>query len=74
MQLSELSVLAESRSQGHHPSTSGVERKAEVHSSQAIFRADAGLKRFATDGPVPTIAAGAPPGATYGFKGDARGA
>jgi len=34
---------------------------------------DAGLKSFATDGPVPEIVAGAPPGATYKFMGDEHG-
>jgi D-serine deaminase-like pyridoxal phosphate-dependent protein len=35
---------------------------------------DAGLKRFATDGPKPVIAAGAPPGASYRYQGDEHGA
>lgn len=35
---------------------------------------DAGLKRFATDGPKPAIAAGAPSGATYRYQGDEHGA
>ncbi len=34
---------------------------------------DAGLKRFATDGPLPELAAGAPAGAGYRFKGDEHG-
>lgn len=34
---------------------------------------DAGLKRFATDGPMPHVAAGAPEGATYKFFGDEFG-
>ena len=34
---------------------------------------DAGLKAFATDGPVPTIASGAPVSATYKFTGDEFG-
>ena len=34
---------------------------------------DGGLKAFATDGPVPVIAAGAPTGATYAFTGDEFG-
>lgn len=34
---------------------------------------DAGLKRFATDGPMPHVAAGAPEGATYRFFGDEFG-
>ena len=35
---------------------------------------DAGLKRFATDGPKPAIAVGAPSGATYSYQGDEHGA
>lgn len=35
---------------------------------------DAGLKSFATDGPEPVFAAGAPDGATYRFMGDEHGA
>jgi D-serine deaminase-like pyridoxal phosphate-dependent protein len=34
---------------------------------------DAGLKAFATDGPVPVVAAGAPPGSRYEFFGDEHG-
>jgi 3-hydroxy-D-aspartate aldolase len=34
---------------------------------------DAGLKRFATDGPKPRIARGAPEGAIYAFSGDEHG-
>ena len=34
---------------------------------------DAGLKAFATDGPAPRLAAGAPEGASYGFAGDEHG-
>ena len=34
---------------------------------------DAGLKAFATDGPMPEITQGAPVGATYGFMGDEHG-
>jgi 3-hydroxy-D-aspartate aldolase len=34
---------------------------------------DAGLKSFATDGPVPEVAAGAPPGSRYEFFGDEHG-
>jgi 3-hydroxy-D-aspartate aldolase len=34
---------------------------------------DAGLKCFATDGPVPEVAAGAPPGSHYQFFGDEHG-
>jgi D-serine deaminase-like pyridoxal phosphate-dependent protein len=35
---------------------------------------DAGLKRFATDGPLPEVVRGAPEGATYRFMGDEHGA
>jgi D-serine deaminase-like pyridoxal phosphate-dependent protein len=35
---------------------------------------DGGLKRFATDGPVPAILSGAPAGSKYIFKGDEHGA
>jgi D-serine deaminase-like pyridoxal phosphate-dependent protein len=35
---------------------------------------DGGLKRFATDGPVPAILNGAPAGSKYIFKGDEHGA
>ena len=35
---------------------------------------DAGFKAFATDGGVPVIVAGAPPGAAYRFMGDEHGA
>jgi 3-hydroxy-D-aspartate aldolase len=34
---------------------------------------DAGLKCFATDGPAPVPAAGAPPGSRYEFFGDEHG-
>jgi len=35
---------------------------------------DAGLKSFATDGPLPVIARGAPDGASYRYMGDEHGA
>lgn len=35
---------------------------------------DAGLKSFATDGPKPVLRRGAPPGASYAYKGDEHGA
>jgi D-serine deaminase-like pyridoxal phosphate-dependent protein len=41
------------------------------HPDQATT--DAGLKVFATDGPLPLIARGAPEGATYSFTGDEFG-
>jgi 3-hydroxy-D-aspartate aldolase len=34
---------------------------------------DAGLKSFATDGPLPRVSAGAPAGTTYAFFGDEHG-
>lgn len=34
---------------------------------------DGGLKCFATDGPAPAVASGAPPGAVYQFMGDEHG-
>jgi D-serine deaminase-like pyridoxal phosphate-dependent protein len=34
---------------------------------------DAGLKSFATDGPLPSVSAGAPAGTTYSFFGDEHG-
>ncbi|HZD25559.1 MAG TPA: alanine racemase, partial [Alphaproteobacteria bacterium] len=42
------------------------------HAGYAVT--DAGLKSFATDGPAPLIAAGAPEGATYRYMGDEHGA
>ena len=42
------------------------------HGDTAIV--DAGLKVFATDGPLPRFADGAPVGATFRFKGDEHGA
>ena len=44
----------------------------DVHDSHAVI--DAGLKSFATDGPAPVFAGGAPAGATYRFLGDEHGA
>ncbi len=43
----------------------------DVHDSHAIT--DAGLKSFATDGPLPALDRGAPEGATYRYKGDEHG-
>ncbi len=40
---------------------------------EGFVTTDAGLKRFATDSVPPEIAAGAPAGATYSFKGDEHG-
>ena len=42
------------------------------HSNYAVT--DAGIKSFATDGPLPLILRGAPKGATYRYMGDEHGA
>ncbi|MFN2378401.1 MAG: DSD1 family PLP-dependent enzyme [Candidatus Binatia bacterium] len=49
--------------------------RASVVSNNAsgMVTTDAGLKRFATDGPKPRLVRGAPPGAVYGFTGDEHG-
>jgi D-serine deaminase-like pyridoxal phosphate-dependent protein len=44
----------------------------DIHQSHAVI--DAGLKSFATDGPAPEFADGAPVGASYRFFGDEHGA
>ena len=44
----------------------------DVHARHAVI--DAGLKSFATDGPAPKCAEGAPEGARYRFLGDEHGA
>lgn len=41
--------------------------------ARGMVTTDAGLKRFATDGPKPRIASGAPEGAVYAFSGDEHG-
>lgn len=41
--------------------------------ARGMATTDAGLKRFATDGPKPRIARGAPDGAVYAFSGDEHG-
>jgi 3-hydroxy-D-aspartate aldolase len=41
--------------------------------SQGWVTADGGLKCFATDGPLPEILSGAPPGSRYEFFGDEHG-
>jgi len=41
--------------------------------ARGMVTTDAGLKRFATDGPKPRIASGAPDGAIYAFSGDEHG-
>jgi len=43
------------------------------NNARGMVTTDAGLKRFATDGPKPRIARGAPAGAVYGFSGDEHG-
>ena len=43
-----------------------------IHTTHSVI--DAGLKSFATDGPVPEIMSGAPTEATYRFMGDEHGA
>tara|TARA_B100000029_G_scaffold512108_1_gene607925 strand:+ start:232 stop:1266 length:1035 start_codon:yes stop_codon:yes gene_type:complete len=43
-----------------------------IHNTHSVI--DAGLKSFATDGPVPEIIRGAPAEATYKFMGDEHGA
>jgi len=43
------------------------------NNARGMVTTDAGLKRFATDGPKPRIAAGAPAGAMYAFSGDEHG-
>lgn len=49
-------------------------RTAVISANHAGFATtDGGLKRFATDGPLPEIASGAPAGARYRFKGDEHG-
>jgi D-serine deaminase-like pyridoxal phosphate-dependent protein len=42
--------------------------------TSGMATADAGLKAFATDGPMPVIASGAPAGSSYRFFGDEYGA
>ncbi|MFN2425913.1 MAG: hypothetical protein ABR587_05650 [Candidatus Binatia bacterium] len=41
--------------------------------ARGMVTTDAGLKRFATDGPKPRIASGAPADALYAFSGDEHG-
>jgi len=41
--------------------------------AQGYVTTDAGIKAFATDGPKPEIASGAPPGSRYEFFGDEHG-
>jgi D-serine deaminase-like pyridoxal phosphate-dependent protein len=43
-----------------------------IHDTHAVI--DAGLKSFATDGPAPEYATGAPIGSTYRYMGDEHGA
>ncbi len=49
-------------------------RSSVISANQpGMVTTDAGLKRFATDGPMPRLAAGAPEGSTYRFFGDEFG-
>jgi D-serine deaminase-like pyridoxal phosphate-dependent protein len=41
--------------------------------AEGYVTTDGGLKCFATDGPAPEVAAGAPPGSVYAFFGDEHG-
>ena len=43
------------------------------NNTEGFVTIDGGLKCFATDGPVPAVASGAPPGAGYTFMGDEHG-
>lgn len=43
------------------------------NNARGMVTTDAGLKRFATDGPKPRIASGAPKDAVYSFSGDEHG-
>ena len=59
-----------------HPYENSLFVQASVvnvnHPAYAVT--DAGLKSFATDGPMPVLARGAPAGASYAYKGDEHGA
>ncbi|MEM9682411.1 MAG: alanine racemase, partial [Pseudomonadota bacterium] len=63
------------RRDDHHPFEEGLFVQTNVISSNGdgLAITDGGLKRFATDGPVPEILRGAPDGSTYIFKGDEHG-
>ncbi len=43
------------------------------NNAEGYVTIDGGLKCFATDGPEPAVASGAPPGASYSFMGDEHG-
>ena len=64
------------RADSAHPFKSSLFVQTTVISSNGdgLGITDGGLKRFATDGPVPEIARGAPEGSRYIFKGDEHGA
>ncbi len=61
---------------GTHPFEPALFVQTSVVSANArgFVTTDAGVKRFAADGPAPRIAAGAPPYARYRFQGDEHGA
>lgn len=64
------------REQQPRPFTPALFVQTSVISVNSVGKAttDAGLKRFATDGPVPTAVSGVPEGARYAFQGDEHGA
>jgi len=63
------------RADGSHPFQDALFVATSVVSAQheGMATTDAGLKAFATDGPPPRIARGAPSGSVYGWAGDEHG-
>lgn len=63
------------RGDGERPFQDALFIATSVVSAQheGMATTDGGLKAFATDGPAPDIARGAPEGATYGWAGDEHG-
>jgi 3-hydroxy-D-aspartate aldolase len=61
--------------EGRSPFSAALFVRTTVVSANArgMVTTDGGLKRFATDGPKPRIARGAPEGAIYAFSGDEHG-
>jgi 3-hydroxy-D-aspartate aldolase len=61
--------------EGRSPFAAALFVRTTVVSANArgMVTTDGGLKRFATDGPKPRIARGAPEGAIYAFTGDEHG-
>jgi 3-hydroxy-D-aspartate aldolase len=61
--------------EGRSPFAAALFVRTTVVSANArgMVTTDGGLKRFATDGPKPRIARGAPDGAVYAFTGDEHG-